>query len=419
MAGASNRIAGKLPLAWLSMALTAALPQAARADDAASPMWTFGGFGTVGLVHSDARDADFSSTVLKAHGAGFSGSTSIDVDTRVGAQLGLNLNKQWSAVLQVISEHRIENTYNPIVEWGFVKYQATPDLSLRLGRIALPIFVAAEYRKAAYAFPWVRTPVEVYGAIPITNSDGIDVTYRWNVGAVKNVTQAFYGYNNVHTGTSRVKARGLGGVSNTTEVGAASARVSVLTTDLSVDLARALFDAFRQFGPQGVQIAEQYDVDHKQALGVSIGATYDPGEWFVMGEIGRLDAKSYLGDKTAAFVSAGYRYNNFTPYVSFARVKANSSITSPGLSLAGLPPQVAGAAAVLNATLNGLLSTIAVQSSSTIGLRWDFMRNVALKLQQERVQPKGASSGMLINVQPGFQYGRAVNATSVALDFVF
>ena len=76
----------------------------------------------------------------------------------------------------LISEQRLDNTYRPRVEWANLKYQVTPELALRVGRIALPMFLTADYRKVGYAYPWVRPPVEGYGSLPISSSDGVDAT---------------------------------------------------------------------------------------------------------------------------------------------------------------------------------------------------------------------------------------------------
>jgi hypothetical protein len=69
--------------------------------------------------------------------------------------------------------------------------------------------------------------------------------------------------------------------------------------------------------------------------------------------------------------------------------------------------------------LNGLLRTIAIQQTGSIGVRWDFMPNRAVKLQYDRVSPQDGSSGTLINVQPGFESGHPIHVLSAALDFVF
>jgi hypothetical protein len=63
--------------------------------------------------------------------------------------------------------------------------------------------------------------------------------------------------------------------------------------------------------------------------------------------------------------------------------------------------------------------TLPEQSTLSIGTRWDAYENIAVKLQFERVTPHGNSRGTLINPQPGFVSDRAINVTSMTLDFVF
>ncbi|NGZ83656.1 porin [Duganella aceris] len=390
------------------------------AGDDASPRWSFGGYGTLGVVHSSEDGADFTANVVNPGDAGHSRAWSPAVDSRIGMQLGVQLDSQWSAVVQLVSERRLQGGYKPQFEWANIKYQATPDLSVRLGRIALPMFLTGDYRKAGYALPWVRPPVELYGAIPISNSDGVDASYRWRAGDANNVTQVFFGRTDISiSSTARAQARSLTGLSNITTAGALTLRASFLTTVLSVGLARELFDGLRMFGPQGAALAERYEVNAKRADVGSLGFNYDPGEWFFMGEIGRMNARSYLGDKTAAYLSAGYRVHDFTPYLAYSAVRANTAIHVDGLDLAALPPQLAVPAAQLNAGLNQLLATISHQRSITAGVRWDLHPNYALKLQYDRITPQRGSNGTFINVQPEFRSGRPVTVLSAALDFVF
>ena len=165
-----------------------------------------------------------------------------------------------------ISEQRRDGTYKPVIEWANIKYQVTPDLSLRFGRIALPIFLAADYRKVGYAYPWVRTPVEVYNALPLSNSDGVDATYRWNRAPLKNVTQASSAAPTCRCGTTPRSRRTASPACRTPPAwGDASARVSVVTAEPDRSTWRAqLFDGYRQFGAQGVALAERFDVDHRR-----------------------------------------------------------------------------------------------------------------------------------------------------------
>lgn len=105
--------------------------------------------------------------------------------------------------------------------------------------------------------------------------------------------------------------------------------------------------------------------------------------------------------------------------MTWAETASASNRTDPGLSLTGLPPQLAAPGAALNAGLDRVLGMIPVQRTFTIGARWDFMKNLAFKLQYDHLKTGAGSAGMLGNVQPGFEPGGSVNLLSATLDFVW
>ena len=401
-------------------ALACRVASAAEAETALYPDVSFSGFGSIGVAHASIDTADFTSSILKRSGAGRSRRWSPHVDSRLGAQLDVAVNKQWSAVVQAVSEQGYTGSYRPKVEWANVKYQATPDLSLRFGRIALPVFLAADYRKIAYAYTLVRPPVEVYNAIPLSSSDGVDIHYRWNHGAFKNTIQGFAGSTSRTVGyDTHLKARGVAGLSHTTTYGATTIRASVLQADLSLNLARALFDGYRRFGAPGVRLAERYDIDERRVYAFSAGLNYDPGHWFFMSELGRIKTASYFGDTYTGYASAGYRIGDFTPYLSYAMVDPDSATSDAGLATAGMAPAQAQLANVLNGQLNRLLSTIPAQSTIALGARWDVRTGVALTVQYERMRTQSGSRGALINLGADFRPGQPVHVASAAIDFVF
>jgi hypothetical protein len=357
---------------------------------------------------------------MKYSGAGATRAWSADVDSRLGAQLDLKFDHRWSAVLQVVSEQGLYDTYRPRVEWANIKYQATPELALRIGRIALPMFLTADYRKIGYAYPWVRPPVETYGTVPITSSDGVDATWRWDAGPVRNTSQVFYGQAKLPLGdTVHGRASGMVGFSNTSDWGALSVRANVVKAELTLDLVQPLFTAFDAFGPAGQDISRRFAVDHKHVDVVSIGANYDPGQWFVMAEAGRTHTNSLLGATRSLYASAGWRIGPFTPYLTWSRVRAADATHDPGLPLDALPAPYRGQAGLLNAGLNFVLATIPQQTSASAGLRWDVHTNIALKLQYDRVTPHDGSRGTLINTQPGFRSDHPADVVSLAFDFVY
>lgn len=400
-------------------ALLFALGGAACAETSA-PSWKLSGFGTVGVAHSNERQADFVNSVLKSDGAGRTHAWSAHVDSRLGAQVDLAFNPRWSSVVQVVTEQRQDGSYEPRMEWANIKYQATPEVALRFGRIALPMFIAADYRKVGYAYPWVRTPMEVYGVLPLSHSDGVDLSWQWNGESMRGITQGFYG----HTDTplydgARLRGRAIAGLSHTVERGAFSARASVITTRLSISLFPELFAALRTFPPQGAAIAERLAIDDKRASAASLGLTYDTGQWFVTGEAGRTRVDGYLGSTRSAYLSGGWRYDTLTPYATFARVRGRQPAGTNSLALAGLPPAYAALGGLVNTSLAAMMRAVPSQSTFSAGLRWDIASNVAVKLQHQRITTHSGSRGLFINSVPDYQSGRTAQVTSAALDFVF
>lgn len=393
----------------------------AYASDESATQFSFGGYGTVGMVHSSEQHADFAANPLLGGRVGTAEQWSPNVDSRIAGQLGAQFTSSLSGVIQMVAERRADNTYKPTIEWGNLRYQVSQSLSVRLGRIALPVLMAAEYRKVGYSVPWVRTPVEVYGLVPITTSDGVDASLRTRHGPVTNTIKASWGHNHMRLGEGYGSAEinQLVGASDVVEFGATTLRAGYIRGDLDVPAVQPFFDAFRAFGTRGASLAERYELNDKKASVLSIGGSYDPGAWFVTAEWARSRTHSLLGDKQGWYTGGGYRFGDFTPYITYARVHTRTPQSDSGISTAGLPRAAAASAVALNASLNRYLASSPNQRTVAVGARWDFARNVALKMQYDRISLGPNSWGTLVNVQPGFISGGTVHVATVTVDFVF
>jgi hypothetical protein len=394
----------------------------AEADaDAGASMFSVSAFGTLGEVYSSEDKADFTSSIFQPNGAGFTHEWSASVDSRIGAQVAATFTPQLSGVVQIVAQQNTGGNYLPHVQWANLTYQFTPDLSIRAGRTLLPAFMLSEVGLVAYSYPWVRPPPEVYNLEPLTSNNGGDVSYRLHVGTWTSTFQASAGENDTSLPASAGGGDGkedCWGISYSLEHGPLNVRITYLYTRLTLNALDQFFDAFRQFGPQGTAIANEYDADNKLVDNVGIGVAYDPGRWFVMSEGGIADTHSALGKKTGWYVSSGYRFGKLTPYLTYAQAKADN-LSAPGLTVAAVPSYLAGEASGLNAGLNSILSTKPVQSTLSFGARWDFMRNVDLKVQLDHIRVGAGSTGNLVNPQPGFQLGPVLNVLSTNIDFVF
>lgn len=392
----------------------------AQDTDEDTPRVSFDAYGTLGLVYSSEDQADFVGNLLQAEGAGHSRRLSHKIDSRLGLQATAELTPRLSSVVQVVIEQEPDGDFRPGVEWANLKYDFTPDFSMRVGRMVQPTFMVSEYRKVGYATPWVRPPEEVYRMTPVSNFDGIDFSYRHRFGKYLNTLRGIYGRSDTEVGSGgEFRARDVLALSNTLEWDDFSLFASVGRYRLTFEEVNPLFDAFRQFGPDGDAIADRYDADGKQVTILTTGARYDPGDWFVMGEFGGLTTRTFLGDPRGAYMTGGYRIGTFTPYASVARIWNGDETSDPGLSTEGLPPSLAATAGQLNFELNELLASAVRQKTLALGTRWDFARNMALTMQYEYLDLAPGSPGAFINIQPDFQPGGSASVVSLTLDFVF
>jgi hypothetical protein len=107
--------------------------------------------------------------------------------------------------------------------------------------------------------------------------------------------------------------------------------------------------------------------------------------------------------KHAAYLSGGFRIEHFTPYMTYSK-------DSPSSFVSDNPPPSASAIQIAGRA----------QSTASFGTRWDFMKNVDLKFQYDRVKLSADSNGNLANVPAGtILYGGTFHVISTTLDFIF
>jgi hypothetical protein len=399
------------------------------------PELKFSGFGTVSAVHSSEQNADFVGSVFQPSGAGHTSSWSLAPDSKLGGQASAVFNNKVSAVVQLVAKQQYDNSWVPQVEWANVKFQATPELSLRLGRVAAPSYLLSESRFVGYSNPWVRPPTEVYGVLSITSNDGIDATYRSQIAGANNSVQAFYGTSNVKLPSNgKVKSNPSWGINDSVEIGSLTLRAGYnqFKLDLEIPSLDGLFTGLSQFAAgagavpvpsfqtaaaQALAMKEKYKLNGMALSAVALGASYDPGSWFVMSEFVALKGAGFLSDSDSWYATAGYRFGSFTPYLTYSTTKAKV-VVDAGISATGSAALDAGGAGLSGGVNASLYAFTPTQKTSSIGLRWDVMSNVALKAQYDHLTVGAQSNGKL-RVFPGLTAGRSANVVSVAADFVF
>lgn len=403
----------------------AAVGALAQSDSA----FKFSGFGSLAATQSSEKNADFISNFSQPNGPGFTRGTDFGVDSRLGAQVNVQMGEGFSAVVQAVSERRYNDTYDPYLSMAHLKFRALPGLSFRAGRVPFTAYLISDYQKVGYSLPWVRPPVAVYQFNPLVFVDGVDLLWQANAGEVALSGQVVGGSSLAKgpgaSGTAQFKGKDIGAASVTANYGSATFRVFYLQMkgtyeDSSLDGPAGAYGMLRYSGlvPTGLPapyppyvpnpyyspvLADQYQLRNDKITYLSVGFNYDPGDWFVMAEGARNAGDvNQLAHATAGYITAGYRFGAWTPYVTASWRKTDSPTTN--------------ANPIVGAIIAG---TNSAQSGISGGLRWDFYKNMALKAQLDRLTNADNTRGGLVNLQPAFKKGESYNITTIALDFVF
>ena len=365
------------------------------------PSFKLSGFGTLAATHSGEENADYVTSITQPDGAGMTRSWAVGPDSKLGLQGDVTFTDKLSGVLQVVSKHQYDGTYKPLVEWVNVKYQVTPDFALRAGRIALPFFMYSDNRLVNYTQPWVRPPIEAYMVNPNTSNDGVDVMYRAKLGGTTHNLQAFYGVNNVKTpGGGNAKGHPNWGINDSMSLGDLTLRASYTYSKVDIPGFQPLTDLAAMDGLRYPSV----DLDFRT---IALGALYDPGQWFATGEYIDFRGESFAQGVRAWYVSGGYRFGSVAPYVTYASTR-NHTKTEAGTGFA-------------TSIVNSVIGNANAQNTTSLGVRWDFMRNLALKAQYDRIKLGTGSTGRL-SVPFGSTLpppDRKVDVFTLSVDFVF
>lgn len=398
------------------------------------------GFGTVGVSRTNNDQAYFN---YPGQGEGADRSASFNPDTKLGLQGTYKVTDTISATAQLLTKYRATGDYKPEFEWAFAKWQATPSATVRLGRIGAPFFMISDYRDVGYANTPVRPPLDVYGQVPVSYTDGGDASYQATVGSAT-LTSTLWGGQTKAKYASALRSSGAevdpvlvkirnqiglnfqaefdGGY--TLRLGHSQGKLSVETSSLTAlrsGLSGVLAGGLGA-GPQALanQMLGDVTTTGQKASFTGLGASMDRDNIVLATEYTwrRID-KGVVADTTGWYVLGGYRLGTVLPYVVVSRLTVDELNT-------GLNPQ----ASALGAAYRGAQGLINVgkvaQNTLSVGTRWDFRRGMALKAQFDRVNKPSGGNGLFLNPdastasgQDFFNNKKKVNVLSLAVDFVF
>lgn len=384
----------------------AGLAMQASAQDG-GPSVTISGFGTAALTSSDTDDAEF---IRPNQAAGVRKDWRTGVDSNFGIQATLKVNDRISLTGQGLVRKDGVDHYRAQAAWAFAKFKATDELSFRVGRMGAPIYMISDFRNVGYANTMLRPPAEVYRQVSLDSFDGADLLYQHSFGDTTLSVQLGTGRAETEQPAQSVEFRKMLLLHMVAENGPFTLRFGRAQADFSVKdnpTLSGLVATLRRVGLSPV--ADMMPLDDVRGTFTSIGGTMDWKNIVLQAEYAQRRTDTLIvHDTNSWYAMAGYRIGKFLPYYYHGSIKQKSP-----RSVAGLP--ATGPLAPVGAGVNALAKA-ALQTSDAVGVRWDFYRSMALKVQVDHIKPKDGA-GAFIKPTPAFH--GSVNVYAVALDFVF
>jgi hypothetical protein len=351
---------------------------------------------------------------------GFEGEGNFKQDTILALQVSKQVNDKTTATGQLVS--RGTDDFKTEAAWAFVSYQATEELTARMGRLRIPFFYYSEFLEVGYAYNWVRLPSDIYN-IPFSSFDGVDFTQRFSIGSLDSSIQVNYGRLtddlNIFDEDYKADLRNIAGISFNSTYGDWGFRIAgqrtEMTLDTQVDSAyvkaatdaavaqgtytaapslaagealqiagAALAEAEINFSEQrridqgqtgavllsqqlglNVDVEEEFSFDGHEANFYNVAIMYDNGDYSFITEATAIEYETgLLVDNRAWLASVAKRIGSTTTHLTYSNSR---DVLNSGDS----------------GKLQEALKLQGEDKSVTLGMRYDYDVNTALKVEAQ------------------------------------
>lgn len=355
----------------------------AHAEDA----FTYSFFGTLAGSQTNTDNAQFVSSAIQPSGA--SKSAEFEVDSKVGLQGTMRFGQSFSATVMVLGKKDASDSIAAEAERAFLKYNYQDAFSIRAGRIALPLFMIVDSRDVSFAQPGVRLPVEVYGALPISSVDGVDVSWRERLGSTTFVMQALGGVfkKDYPPATVHIEVEGapIYGFDVAAENGPFTVRAGAYRAEMTVKSAStaplvASLRAQSIISPLPGPLADNIEIKEDPAMFYAVGASFDNGTVLFRSEYTQLVTEGDAsGNWHSSYATFAVRFGKWQPHATYSTIQHDVTMVN---TIAGI-----GTLAPLPAQVNAFLAANKIsQKTTSFGLRYDVHKNFAVKLQYDDIK---------------------------------
>jgi len=356
-----------------------------------------------------------------------------DGDSQLTAQFTVNAQGPVRGVLQLLSKDDVIDRFRPRVEWLYLGWDATPDLSLKVGRVVAPVFLMSDTRNIGFAQTAVRPNQTIYQINPITSIDGANLNWSESVGGGNLSIEAAAGKTDLSLTNGSIQVNRTASLAARWQQGGLTLRGGATSFELDGNLpgTQAALSTLSS-GATGCTncaavFAQRFRFTDIKGSIATLAMALELGQATLQTEWARRNSNSTLiPDVQGWYLQGSYRIGAWTPYAATGALRFKEPPL--GLSTAAAAPPAAAAA---NAAFDHYLINPNDRKTQQLGLRWDFHESAALKVQVESIKQTRAPflginsvvySPNMPPINPAYRgpaWDGRMKVLSVNLDFVF
>ncbi|MEE2003071.1 porin [Alkalimonas sp. MEB108] len=317
---------------------------------------------------------------------GFDNEVDFKNESLFALQAQADLGERLSVTAQLMG--RGANDFKAEFEWAYLTYELNHQTRINAGRLRTPFYRYSDFMDVGYAYDWARVPRSVYN-LDFNNLEGVSLVRFGQLGEVDSTLQLilgnYSGTTNITPAPADIDIERVAGATWELTQGNFTARLAYLTGKLTmVDQDGELSGLLNLLVQSGfADTASQIRIEDANSVFMGLALGYDNGSVVLSGEVVRARVKdTVIPTQNGYYLSAGYRINSYTPFVSFER-QDNDGKAEIYQALSAENP--------FRPAVTGVVESFTTKRDTwNIGSRYDFHPSAALKVQYSSQKDKVA-----------------------------
>jgi len=341
-----------------------------EASDEFTDRFEFSGFGRIVAGYLDESNASYN---------GYSNEISITEQSLFALQSDVTITDTLRLSAQLLA-HSDDNRESGL-EWFYLNYEPNQNWRFKLGKLRTPFFRYSDVIDVGFSYPWITPPLQVYNGFLFSNYEGVSATYRFNYSEKNFEIEAYYGsYDGEYVrgeNKADIEVDQTKGILFSVDSGNLAMRFSVTEfSDLFAEVPAVNQLALALSRAGFADNAESLSFDGK-ARTYQASISYDTLDYFAAAEWTQIRSDVNLIPAVESYyLSLGYNFFPFQTHITYA-----SSNNTNDFAANTVPVGIASQLDQLSYAYDQFTSSFSTYplNSVTLGIRWDFQHNMALK----------------------------------------